>query len=212
MLNKRSKIFCIGTGKTGTTSLEKALKDLGYKLGDQAKGELLIEAYAKRDFKTIVKFCRSAEAFQDAPFCFKYTYMALDQAYPNAKFVLTIRDSDEQWFNSFKTFHSKRFAKGERIPTVEDLKNAAYRYKGYVWNVRQKVYGFTEEDDPYDETILKAYYNDHNASIIDYFRYKDNLLVLNVSHKDAYLKLCDFLGKKPLYEAFPWENKTSDIK
>ena len=27
------KVFCIGLSKTGTTSLEQALKDLGYRLG-----------------------------------------------------------------------------------------------------------------------------------------------------------------------------------
>ena len=31
----RQKIFCIGMNKTGTTSLETAFTDLGYKLGNQ---------------------------------------------------------------------------------------------------------------------------------------------------------------------------------
>lgn len=49
----RPKIFCIGSGKTGTTSVEKALKDLGFKMGDQVKGELLVNDYISRDFKAI---------------------------------------------------------------------------------------------------------------------------------------------------------------
>jgi len=210
--NKNPKIFCIGAGKTGTTSIEKALSDLGYKMGNQAQGELLVKDYSARNFKPILKFCKTADAFQDAPFCFKHLYVALDQAFPDSKFVLSMRDSEEQWYNSFTRFQSKLFANGKSIPTVDDLKNAKYRYKGYVWEVRQKVYGITENDDPYDERILKEYYRSHNKEILDYFRYKNNLLVLNIAEKQSYKKLCNFLNKKPLYDEFPWENKTSEIK
>lgn len=212
-INKtRKKIFCIGSGKTGTTSIEKALRDLGYKLGNQAKGELLLNDYATRNFNAIVKFCKTAEAFQDAPFCFQHTYMALDQSFPNSKFILSVRDSDEQWYQSFTNFHSKLFADGKRVPNWQDLENSNYRYKGYVAEVRQKVFGIQKNENPYDEKKLKDYYNTHNASVLNYFKNKSNLLVLNVAHKDAYFKLCQFLDRKPLYDTFPWENKTSDIK
>ena len=86
----KHKVFCIGCGKTGTTSVEKALKDLGYKLGDQASGELLLEHYANRNFKAVINFCKTADAFQDAPFSFQHTFIALDQYFKNAKFVLTV--------------------------------------------------------------------------------------------------------------------------
>ena len=211
-LNKKNKkIFCIGSGKTGTTSVEKALKDFGCKLGNQEKGELLINHYVNRDFQKIIDFCKTADAFQDAPFCFKHTFMALDQAFPNSKFILTIRDSDEQWYNSLKGFHSKLFGSKGKTPTWEDLKLETYRYKGYAYDVRTKIFGVPETKMPYDETILKDYYNSHNNAVIDYFRHKDNLLVLNISEANSYFKFCDFLDKKPLYDRFPWENKTSKI-
>jgi len=209
--NKSPKIFCIGAGKTGTTSVEKALLDLGYKLGNQANAELLLDDYLKRNFKAILNYCKSAEAFQDAPFCFQHTYQYLDQNFSNAKFILTVRDSDEQWYQSLINFHSKLFADGERVPTWEDLKNASYRYKGYAAEVRKKVYGILENEDPYDEQKLKNYYNTHNSSILDYFRYKSNFLLINVAKEDAYINLCEFINKKALYETFPWENKTSEL-
>ncbi|NNK80793.1 MAG: hypothetical protein HKO93_04780, partial [Flavobacteriales bacterium] len=65
---KSSKIFCIGANKTGTTSVEKALIDLGYRMGDQKKALHLIEDYKRREFKPIIRFCKTADAFQDAPF------------------------------------------------------------------------------------------------------------------------------------------------
>lgn len=206
-----TKIFCIGSGKTGTTSLEMALKDFGYKLGDQEKGELLINQYIKRDFGEIIKFCKTANAFQDAPFCFKYTFIALDQSFPNSKFILTLRDNDVQWYQSLKKFHGKLFGRAGRAPTWRDLKEANYRYKGFVYDVRTQIFGIPETNDPFDECLLKAYYNSHNKMVLDYFKHKDNLLVLNLSDKNSYLKLSEYLGKEPLYEHFPWKNRTSDI-
>jgi len=208
----KPKVFCIGTGKTGTTSVEKALRDFGYKMGNQEKGELLLEDYSKRNLNAIVKHCKTAEAFQEAPFCFKYTFIPLDIAFPNSKFILTVRDSDEQWYESLVSFHSKIYANNERIPTIDDLKNATYRYKGYTWEVRQKVYGIKEGDNPYNKKVFVDYYNSHYNTIIDYFKNRKNLLVINLSDKKAYLKLSKFLNKTPLYDEFPWENKTSSLK
>lgn len=209
--NKKAKIFCVGLNKTGTTSVEKSLQDFGYKMGNQIEGELLMESYVKRDFNKIINFCKTADAFQDVPFCFQHTYMPLEQAFPKAKFILTVRDSETQWYQSLVRFHTKLFGEGKRTPTWEDLKKATYRYPGYVAEVRKQVFGIMENEPPYQEEKLKAYYTTHNASVLDYFKNKENLLVLNVSEVDAYSRLCTFLGKKPLYETFPWENKTSAL-
>ena len=213
MFSKKSKakLFCVGAGKTGTTSVEKALSDFGYRMGDQVKAELLLDDYSKRNFKAIIEYCKTADAFQDAPFCFQHTYQALDQSFPNSKFILTVRDSDEQWYNSLVNFHRKNYASGNENPTWNDLKNATYRYKGYAAEVRKKVFGILEDEDPYSEVKLKQYYNTHNNSIIDYFKNKPNLLIINVAKKESYKKLCGFLNRKPLYDEFPWENETAKI-
>ncbi len=211
MLGKKEKIFCVGSGKTGTTSIEKALNDFGYKLGSQKQGELFINDYASRNFKPIIKFCKTADAFQDAPFCFQHTFIALDQAFSNAKFILTIRDNDTVWYNSLVNFHTKLFSKNQNKPTWEDLDNATYRYKGYVAQVRELVFGIQRTEDPYNERKLRNYYNTHNASVLDYFKNKNNLLVLNVAKEGAYKRLCEFLNKEPKYDNFPWENRSSDI-
>src|SRR5690606_32403789 len=100
-------MFCIGLNKTGTTTLETGLKAFNYKMGDQKTGELLFKDWYKRDFKKIIALAKTADAFQDAPFSFPFTFIALDQHFPNAKFILTVRDSPEQWYKSLTTFHSK---------------------------------------------------------------------------------------------------------
>jgi len=204
----REKVFCIGLGKTGTTSVKQAFNDLGYKVGDQGAAELLIQEYGKRNFKEIIKYCGSAEAFQDAPFCFKYTYVALDQAFPKAKFILTLRNSPEHWYQSLINFHSQIHSPTGQIPTESDLKNSTYRYRGFAWDVRQIVYGVNEGEDPYNKQLLISYYNDHNNAVMDYFRFKSNLLIINLSDKSSYGKMCSFLNKAPVYAEFPWENKS----
>lgn len=210
-IKSKYKIFCVGKNKTGTTSLEKALRELGYKMGDQSKGELLLKHYINRDFKPILEFCKTAEAFQDIPFSYPYTFLALHQAFPNAKFILSVRDDGRQWYHSLVKFHSKLFGKNGGIPTSDDLKNATYRYKGFIWDAMHTLYQ-TPDDDPYNEEILIAHYYYHNQMVRDFFRDSPNLLEVNLSAPDAYRKFCMFLNFEPKKASFPWENKTDLIK
>lgn len=108
------KIFCIGLNKTGTTSLAKSLKDLGYLVGNQADAELLIHEYAQRNFRPIVEYCYTAQAFQDIPFSLSYTYIILDHAFPGSKFILSIRKDENEWYQSLLRFHKKRLGIREK--------------------------------------------------------------------------------------------------
>lgn len=203
----RPKVFGIGANKTGTTSLEAAMGLLGYKLGNQRKGENLIEEWATRDFRKIIKHSRTADFFQDAPFSFPFTYIVLDQKFPNSKFILTVRDSPEQWYNSLLNFHSKIYGQGN-IPDKKALQNATYIYKGRPWRTNRLKYT-TPENDPYNKESLITNYEIHNNSVKEYFRHRpDDLLVLNISDSNAMKLLCDFLKIPQTLEEFPWENKT----
>lgn len=207
----KQKIFCIGHNKTGTTSIKRALADHGYLLGDQRKAELLIDAYKERDFISIINYCKTALAFQDVPFSLYYTYVALDQAFPGSKFILTQRDSAEQWYNSLVRFQTKKFGVEGNLPTKQDLIKANYRFKGFVYKTKNLYYGVSDND-LYNKEKLINYYNTHNSLVKEYFRFRPHdLLVLNVSNKGSYQQLCEFLGKQPLYDNFPWENKTENI-
>lgn len=212
IIPKKKKIFCIGKNKTGTTSIAVALEEYGFILGNQRKAELLNDAYFEKDFEKIVDYCKSAEAFQDVPFSWPETYKYMDKAFPGSKFILTVRDNPEKWYNSVINFQSKIWGQG-KLPTVEQLKNVSYVYKGWAWSNRVRLLGITEKDDPYDKNRLIEDYKKHNKDVISYFKNRENdLLVLNVSEKDAYIKFCQFINKKPKGETFPWANKTSEIK
>ena len=205
-IHYKEKIFCIGRNKTGTTSLEAALKEFGYKMGDQQKAERLVKDYKNYNWKPIIKFCESADAFQDAPFSWPYTWLILHHYYPQAKFILTTRD-EEEWYHSLTQFHSKLFSNGVTQPDKIQLQQAEYNYKGFLWEANRAVYK-TPESNPYNKEILLENYRAHNISILNYFKGKENFIHLKVSEKKAYKKLADFLGKEPLRKSFPHLNKT----
>jgi hypothetical protein len=211
-LKKAPKVFCVGRNKTGTTSLGAALKSLGYRVGNQQEGELLIEDWARRDFRSLIAYCCKADAFQDSPFSRDFTFQSMDQAFPGSKFILTVRDSDEQWYASLIRFHNMRLRErtGEdRLPTVRDMQEDPYIYPGYLWRVRELVWGLDAWGDPWDKDKLIREYNDHNRRVKDYFQHRPNdLLVLNLADPSAMGNLCRFLGKPFTGETMPRLNES----
>lgn len=206
------KVFAIGDNKTGTTSLKIAMENLGYVVGMQRPAERMLKDWTMRDFRKIVKHSRTGEFFQDFPYSKPYTFVVLDHEFPGSKFILTIRDSPDQWYGSLSKFHARKWGKNGRIPTREDLQEANYLWKGRPWESNRAIYD-TPDNDPYNREILIKNYSDYNNSVCEYFRHRpQDLLILNVAERGAYKKLTMFLGKKVEQENFPWENKTINIK
>lgn len=210
-LSHKTKYFCIGRNKTGTTSLKRAFMDLGFIVGDQRTAERLLPYYTAKNYEPIYRYCRSAQVFQDIPFSLPNTYKHLSSKFPNSKFILTVRDSPEQWYQSVTKFHSKLFGGGE-IPTREYLINADYAYKGFMWEA-QKAIGNIPNNEPYDKEALIESYRVYNVGVLKFFENrKEDLLVINLSEKKSYQKFIDFLDVPSEHLDFPWENKTSEIK
>lgn len=210
-VKNKPKIFCIGANKTGTTSFKKAFNDLDYVVGHQRDAERLLRSYKNNDFGTIIKYCRTAQVFQDFPFSFPETFKHLDLAFPGAKFVLTLRDTPEQWHRSLINFFMK-LSGTEKIPTKEEMLHAQYVWKGWMWEAYTLV-GEEDYEKPFDKERFIRYYNEYNQSVIDYFRDRPNdFIVINVGEAGSYQRLMDFLGIKSPFSSFPWENKTSELK
>src|SRR5690606_38030735 len=165
-------------------------------------------SYNSNEWNKIIKFCKSAQAFQDAPFSWPYTWLFLYKAYPKAKFILTIRE-EEAWYNSITKFHTKLFSKENKVPTKQELMEANYRYKGFIREVNRAVWK-TPEDDLYNKELLLKNYRSHNESILHFFKNKPNFLCIDVSKEDSYVKLAEFIGRYPLHDKFPHLNKTEN--
>ena len=202
------KVFCVGRNKTGTTTIARALDELGYRVAPKRYAELLSDdCYLKGEFGPIVEFCRYYNAFQDVPFSWPQTYRVLDEAFPNARFILTVRDSAEQWYQSLIRFQTKRFGKQGRVPIEADLRGAEYVRPGFVYRAKG-VWG-NQGEDLYDRDWLIETYLAFNAEVARHFADREGKLpVVNVGDPKDYRRLCDFLGREPVRSDSPWENRT----
>lgn len=200
------KIFCIGCNKTGTTSLYDEFQRNGYSMGNQKEAEYLLNDYVTGNFEKIIKYCESADVFQDVPFSFQNTYKYLDEAYPNSKFILSVRNTAEEWYDSLVYFHLYRHNRGT-IPTAEQLQTNPYIYRGWMWEVMNGVYGTTEKD-PYDKQTLINYYNKHNEDTIEYFKHRPNdFIKINLADFNSYNTFKKFMGIENEFKSFPHSNQ-----
>ena len=204
----RPKVFGIGMGKTGTTSLERAFVEFGYRIGPQATFERHFDACYAGDYGGLLADIGPFEAFQDVPFCLPGTYRLLFKHFPRAKYVLTVRDSSEQWYNSLCRFHSKWFGKNGALPTEEDLQAARYISPGWLYRV-SRIYGAPPGEPYHRETLIRVY-ETHNREVQAFFASRPkSLLVINVAQPGAYARLAAFLQVPAEAQAFPHLNKSA---
>jgi hypothetical protein len=209
-VSERNKVFCVGLNKTGTTSWAQAMRNLGYVVASETAATMLFDDWAKGDFTQIIAYCHTdGQAFQDIPFSLPGTYRIMDRTFPGSKFVLTVRDSAEQWYDSLTVYHGKRWSPSGKVPpTPEELDRAVYWRKGFIRDYCRRVFN-TPLGNPYHRETLLSFYQSYNQEITTYFskRPKD-FLIVNVGQAGAFNRLRQFLGIPPGKDEFPWKNKT----
>jgi hypothetical protein len=191
--------------------LKQAFKDLGFEVGNQRKAEHLYEKYYfKRRFGPIIHYCKSARVFQDVPFSCPETYMHMDRAFPGSKFILTVRSSADEWYESLVRFHSKKFGKRGNVPDAVDLRKAEYVSKGFMFRTFTRLYGVSEES-LYDRDKLISHYKRYNRNVTKYFEGRPgDLLIVNLADADAYQRFAHFLGIEAENSTFPWLNRSTE--
>lgn len=91
------KIFCIGLGKSGTTTLGSCLRILGKRhLTAFATPGLALHRIG--DYEKIAEVVEKYDSFDDYPWCF--TYKELASRFPDSIFIMTLRSSPERWVQS----------------------------------------------------------------------------------------------------------------
>jgi hypothetical protein len=184
--NNSVKVFCLGLQKTGTTSVEWLLKDMGKQVATYYKNWDIefVNKLKQGDYSELKRVAELFDAFQDAPwFLF---YREFDSWYPGSKFILTIRDS-RSWWKSFLYYFEKR-----SLSIFEYI----YGYKNPVGN----------------ENNFIERYERHNREVIEYFKDRpEDLLVIDVSEENALHKISNFLGESSTFEKMPHINATQRI-
>lgn len=178
----KNKVFCIGFHKTGTTSLENALKQLGYRVtgpNNTKDPDIASKVHALAD-ELVARY----DAFQDNPW--PVLYREMDQKYPGSRFILTMR-SPESWINS----------------QVRDFGTRETP-------MRRWIYGEDAGCPEGNESTYVERYERHNREVLEYFADRpDDLLVMDLPRGDGWPELCKFLGEPEPDGPFPHSNKAS---
>ncbi|WP_417214742.1 sulfotransferase family protein [Bizionia sp.] len=171
----KQKVFIIGFQKTGTTSLEHALEHLNYRVHGGDKNLMKFED--KEALKSYIQeTLKTWDAVQDMPW--PLFYKELYELYPDAKYILTIRDS-KKWIRSVVTYFASI-----RIP------------------LHQKIYQVPCAEG-YESRYLEVY-EKMNTEILAFFKNKPNFLVMEMGVNFDYTTLCTFLNIETIPEdAFP---------
>lgn len=195
MREKKSKIFVIGSNKTGTTSLSKSLSILGFRVCPEycyVPDSKILKNFQDGLYKELFDMVELYDAFEDRPWNHTDFYQILDKKYPNSKFILTIRDTDK-WITSVKKWGNKIGLFNPEFYKI--VSETCYGVDSYLEN----------------ESIMKAKYNERNYEIINYFKEKNNLLIIDVEKGDGWEKICPFLDCEIPVEPFPFLNKNKLI-
>ena len=176
------KVLGIGLGRTGTTSLARALQTLGYRtkhcpefyLG--VDGELVISPDDVKEF----------QALTDEPTIL--VFKDVDREYPGSKFILTIREM-ESWLASIENNGNALSEFRQQYPAVPVLLNVLYG------------------SSTFDRYAYSEAYHRHVVAVAEYFADRpEDLLVMDICSGDGWEKLCPFLGRPIPDGLFPREN------
>ena len=189
------KIFEIGLMKTGTTSLIKAYKILGYRYKGWSP-DINFEFNKSYDYEVLFKVIDRYDAFADGPWngndfpedklkgC---DYKILDEKYTGSKFILLERD-DESWIKSHEHWGSPVFNETMKRDDID---------KRWV----------TDRDNLIKEKLDWKHLK--YRGIKEYFKNRPNdLLVMNICDGERWEVLCPFLNKLIPDVLFPKENVT----
>jgi hypothetical protein len=211
-----NKVFGIGLPKTGTTSLNAALNHLGLNsihnpLDLRRQAHEGTYKFDRDDWDALTNF---GEHF----------YPQLDEAYPESKFILTIRD-EEEWAESWR--RQIEDTDGEHRGSIITTSNW-YRPGAWYLLAKKALEGGKDRRPSFRETRIEIFgtynfnyrrckyvYKKHKESALSYFgNREDDIVVMNICDGDGWGKLCSFIGvEEPEMTEFPHKRpkKTSEI-
>jgi hypothetical protein len=200
-LQIRPKVFVIGLSRTGTTSLGDALEIISYRRTgwEDIRSRFLFRSYSRGDLSFLIDRTFDFDAFEDLPWSLAYKEMA--SLYPDAKFILTLRKSEDAWLESIKRHTNCR-----------------------KWEGHEIIYGALEATR--NEGLYLEAYRNHTDAVREFFSLPGNeqrLMEMVIDEPESFKgekwsRLCKFLGlgdkvaEKMRREEFPWINAKPSSK
>ncbi|OZJ05641.1 hypothetical protein BZG36_01499 [Bifiguratus adelaidae] len=185
-MSGRRKVFCIGLNKTGTTSLGDALASLGYRRSGwhDYTSRRLMHQWLCGDIEAMARYAAQYDVLEDFPWPLVYREMA-DQ-FPDALFILSVRQSEEAWLSSVSRHTARRKWIGHKI-----------------------IYGSYDTHNNHHSYL--DVYRGHLESVKAYFADKpDRLLRLSIDETTEWKEICTFIGVPDIpTRPFPRSNSAS---
>jgi hypothetical protein len=181
---KKTKVFCIGFHKTGTSSLRVALERLGYSVA----GYYQFSDLAKRQALTLadvearaIEVASGMDAAQDSPWFI--LYRQLDRAFPGSKFIHVVRNRDS-W-----------------------IKSAVRDFGAHPNSIRKLIYGTTFPLG--NEAAWLDRYDQHNREVPAYFAGRpDDFISLDLDRGEVnWGTVCHFLDEPQPNVPWPHANR-----
>lgn len=199
------KIIGAGFGRTGTLSLKLALEQLGFSpcyhmmevLADLNRVKHWEDAMNEKKVKWDDVF-EGYQAHVDWPATF--FWQSLAEYYPDAKVILSVRDSD-RWYES--VYNTIFQIMNKDIPEGMELLS---RHRDMT---RQLILEKTFHGRFEDEAYAKNIYENHNQLVIDTIA-PERLLVFEA--KEGWEPLCEFLQCELPEQAFPRVNAKDEFR
>ena len=186
------KILGVGLSRTGTSSLYDALMILGYN-SMHLDDERLNNVFYGIDNNPNFRVYDDIDAITDLPSA--YFFRELLEAYPNAKAILTVRDTESWWKSIYKHFNvtykvlkQPLWSKFLGLFSMQTSKQKIMMEKNkFRKNLRRLVYGSTNAR----EFLYKKKYEEHNLFVKKTIP-ADRLLILDFTKGDGWEKICKF--------------------
>lgn len=181
-----AKVFCIGLGRTGTTTFGECLQRLGSRhlgwIGGDGGLRRDLGLLARIDYTAFTGVLDRFDSADDYPLPLMYRRLA--ETYPAARFVLTTRLSAERWAESIiGEFNRKKLNEGDHT-----------WYEGELYA-------------PDRRARLVRRYEAHLAAVREFFAGSSRLLEVCWERGDGWRELCGFLGLAFPTEPFPHMNR-----
>jgi Sulfotransferase domain len=179
------KILVIGLGKTGTTSVHRALGVLGI-AGLHWGGRPAFRAVlrAQREGTRLLHYVGEQYPSYDDIETLSVRFDLADLQYPGSRFILTVRDLDA-WVASRHRHVERNLRKRDRG-----------KYSGTNFGLNEETW--------------RAQWNGHLARVSAWFADRDDLLVFDVAAGDGWEQLAPFVGRPVPGGPFPYENVGGD--
>jgi len=208
------KIICAGFPKTGTKSMAKALRELGYTVNDLWEHvDLHMDKFVDymdgvKDSQELMEAYADVDALVDQPAC--TMWLTFFKAYPDAKVILMERESSEAWFTSYSKMY-RYYIENHKVwyenylPWLSSTQARFARLTQQCFIRATASRGQFWDDQSWSKECWIYQYEMHNAAVKQLVP-PEQLLVFKVG--EGWDRLCQFLDKPlpPANKPFPREN------